>query len=523
MNSNYTLSDAREVSGRENKDDCQRAVSCLRSSLFFFYRRPSPLYSNPSMKGYGYMTLDELQNQIDTDPDSIDWALLSRYSILTEEIIDNNLNRFKDYWGWLCQYQSFTENFLRAHEDDLFWDQVSRFQKLSQNFIHDYKDKVNWKLVCQYQTMTENFLENHKDFLHWDNVSKYQKFTHNFIADHVDELNWDYLSQYQVLDDSTIDTYTNKVNWSLVSKYQPMAESFIAVNADKIDWHTLDIERLSESFIAAYIPSKIPYREALARKHFSEPYLDTVINTVDTQTYDLNDTICKHQTLSEAFISNHMDYLWGIHNNKWVNSKMVVCNQKLSETFIDAHPDLFKECWKEIGIFQTLSQSFILAHKDQLDLQDLIITQECLDEAFLLGGDFLVDINLMVIFIPLQESTIESYADIINWNSVERYQVLSPNFLSKWNLKRPKVVNYRRDLKPMNLGQVFDDWYLGNWDENGNVSYNDLLQKAHDDHKIHLIKLIWLVYDMWNMCHERNMDDISTNDAHLNYLEYFLI
>src|SRR3712207_8652837 len=58
-------------------------------------------------------------------------------------------------WGYICQTQKLSENFIRNHENKMVWNFVSKYQTLTEKFINDYQNELNWDNVSKYQNLSE--------------------------------------------------------------------------------------------------------------------------------------------------------------------------------------------------------------------------------------------------------------------------------------------------------------------------------------------------------------------------------
>jgi hypothetical protein len=90
----------------------------------------------------------------------IDWISLSRYYSLSEEIIDE----FVDKWNWedIFYYQKLSESFLEKYLNKINsqkynWYYISKYQQLSESFIMKYIDKLNIHCILTNQSLSEEF------------------------------------------------------------------------------------------------------------------------------------------------------------------------------------------------------------------------------------------------------------------------------------------------------------------------------------------------------------------------------
>jgi len=78
---------------------------------------------------------------------------------LSEDIIRKNLN---DYWSYLSQFATLSEDFIREFKDNVDWALISKYQILSEDFIREFEDKVDWKLILRYQSLSKEFIREFK-------------------------------------------------------------------------------------------------------------------------------------------------------------------------------------------------------------------------------------------------------------------------------------------------------------------------------------------------------------------------
>ena len=119
-------------------------------------------------------------------------------------------------------------------------------------------------------------------------------------------------------------------------------------------------------------------------------------------------------------------------NNFEVTYYNLMCNQKLSESFIEKHFD--KVNWDNISMYQKLSKSFIEKHKDKVNWDYISIYQK-LSEKFIEKYNDKVNWYCISKYQKLSESFIEKYADKVDWGNISQYQILSEEFIEKHNDK----------------------------------------------------------------------------------------
>ena len=154
------------------------------------------------------MTEQELRQQIETNPASVNWPYIS-------------------------QFHTLSEDFIREFKDSVDWYYISCYQTLSEDFIREFKDSVNWFSISQSQTLSEDFIREFKDSVSWSNISDYQTLTQSFRKEHNLSLpvnNWLYASKakkkeaikqsglYQIIGNDIIAYKGIKKNWE--SKYK---------------------------------------------------------------------------------------------------------------------------------------------------------------------------------------------------------------------------------------------------------------------------------------------------------------
>jgi len=117
-----------------------------------------------------------------------------------------------------------------------------------------------------------------------------------------------------------------------------------------------------------------------------------------------------------------------------INWEIVSIDEKLSESFIEAHKD--KVDWYWISIHQTLSESFIEAHKDKIDWYWISIHQT-LSESFIEAHKDKIDWYWISKYQTLSESFIEAHKDYVDWSWISKYQKLSKSFIERHGLEIP--------------------------------------------------------------------------------------
>ena len=139
-----------------------------------------------------------------------------------EKFFDENIKKFKVYWGYISINQRLSEEFIEKHKDKVDWYFISRYQILSEEFIEKHKDKVNWNCISIYQKLSEEFIDKYSDKVDWYDISRYQILSEEFIGKHKDKVNWVCISINQKLSEKFIEKYKNKINWHHISIYQKL-------------------------------------------------------------------------------------------------------------------------------------------------------------------------------------------------------------------------------------------------------------------------------------------------------------
>lgn len=128
-----------------------------------------------------------------------------------------------------------------------------------------------------------------------------------------------------------------------------------------------------------------------------------------------------YQNLSEKFIEKYSDKL---------NWELISTHQKLSENFIDKYVN--KLAWCEISKHQRLSENFIEKYANKINWY-WISEYQNLSEEFIEKHSNQVNWMNISICQHLSEEFIERHVDDVNWYYISVYQKLSEEFIEKYS------------------------------------------------------------------------------------------
>ena len=185
------------------------------------------------------------------------------------------------------KYEELSEDFIREHQDKVFWPNVFKCKQLSENFIRDFIDKADWYYISKYQRLSEGFIREFRDKVDWIWISACQNLSENFIREFRDKVEWLYISESQILSENFIREFQDKVDWISISKYQQLSKKFILEFKNKFYWDLiLKYQKLSEDFFLE-INFKVPktcwlyktpkWKENYIRKNTDYPIEDGMI------------------------------------------------------------------------------------------------------------------------------------------------------------------------------------------------------------------------------------------------------
>lgn len=110
---------------------------------------------------------------------AIDYMFLSREYSLSEDFIENNIDKLYIYE--IIRNQKLSVNFLRKHSNVFILNDILQYHKMPEDFIVDNIDYVDWRIVLKYQNISNSFIYNFKDIIPWKYVSLYYRIDKDFI------------------------------------------------------------------------------------------------------------------------------------------------------------------------------------------------------------------------------------------------------------------------------------------------------------------------------------------------------
>lgn len=196
-----------------------------------------------------------------------------------------------------------------------------------------WKKKETIKFYKEYK-VSDALLEKYDTYIDWESLLAHQTLTDEQIEKYYDEYNIEsyMLSTYPFLSPALLEKYKDDLDWSLISNYQNI-ELFLKPQYEEyIEWDTLSYrsDELTLEQIEAF-KHKWNWQYITTKKDISLAFISQYKDYVDWE------LICKYKTLTEEFMSNHVDCL----------------------------------NWKQVSSKQPMSTSFILAHLQHIDSEQL--------------------------------------------------------------------------------------------------------------------------------------------------------
>ena len=80
-----------------------------------------------------------------------DWRELSRYYDLSEEIIDNYIDKIKWVVYTRYHFRYMDRRLLKKYKDRLDWDYISRRCDIDRDFLEEFKYELDWEILYSYR------------------------------------------------------------------------------------------------------------------------------------------------------------------------------------------------------------------------------------------------------------------------------------------------------------------------------------------------------------------------------------
>lgn len=114
--------------------------------------------------------------------------------------IGKNLKYCKNInWTQISENKNLPEKFLKDFKNFLDWDIVTKHSILSENFIKNNQGvlKKHWDNISFYQKLSEKFIIKNKNLVHWKYISSGQKLSDDFMEKYIEELDVENLLLFQ--------------------------------------------------------------------------------------------------------------------------------------------------------------------------------------------------------------------------------------------------------------------------------------------------------------------------------------
>lgn len=120
-----------------------------------------------------------------------EWQLISYRSNMQIDFAKNFQNQL--YWQRVSQSRQ-SESFIRAFQDEVDWNIISRCQKLSEEFIEEFADKVDWDYIGCHN-ISESFIEKFANKLNWTDLFNFslshKNLSRQFVKKHSYKIPYD--------------------------------------------------------------------------------------------------------------------------------------------------------------------------------------------------------------------------------------------------------------------------------------------------------------------------------------------
>lgn len=177
-------------------------------------------------------------------------------------------------------------------------------------------------------------------------------FSLDEIEKYKNHIDWKYVSEYQRLNLAFITKFMNRIDFSYLSRNKYLTDDIIYEFRNELDIYTIaENNNLSQDLLVKLISSIDRYKFNILIRFGQLP--EAVLRKLDLTYHSC--AISQYQSLSEKFIIDHKDKLNLKHINRY---------QKLSLDFIEMNPDLI--IWNELSYNKHLTKEIVLKHRLKL-------------------------------------------------------------------------------------------------------------------------------------------------------------
>lgn len=348
--------------------------------------------------------------------DKIDLNKLLWFQYLSSNFLKKHINRFTPYhWSLLTKYQFLTEKFIIEYEHFINFNDLVYNKLPSYNFIERYKYKIDWNSISEIENIPQKFIIKYEKFLNIPLLTYSSIVPQKLLERHINTilvhgvslskqpLTEDFLHKYGKklifkneenkivnainLSDEFLQKYAVIIGWENLSKCLNLPQRFMRKNKDSLCWWNIClVQNLTDNFVEDYKYKLFDYKPTnicdlfwkwvLAKPSISDDYKIKMYKELN-----ISGDILFSRNVPELYLTKY---------EQIVNWIQIYNYNKLSETMINSHISTnFKfndyksvDFWELISKYQTLSESFIITHKNKLNWYLIDIYQTHLSKSF---------------------------------------------------------------------------------------------------------------------------------------------
>lgn len=291
------------------------------------------------------------------------------------------------------------ELFINELGESEWWD-ICMCSPIIEEIADVYPDKVNWYLISMYNTLSNDFITKYQSLLNFDNIGSYSGLSHENYLMWKDNLSIDSVIGNKLFSQEFI---INRFNSGLSRHNLIMNQS---LPSDLL----VNFIKTSDN-----IPMSI-INTILATNQFN-----------DEQIVQLCEIMIKKKLCAETWVVNTSAFICAIIQNN--NMKIDTINYLLS-----IFPYMKHYILNQISTYQVLPEDFILTYKYELQMNTISECQKLSMEFIRTNIDILY-LHILYRFQELDELFILENAELLNLDSVAKYQILSPETITAYNIK----------------------------------------------------------------------------------------
>jgi hypothetical protein len=278
---------------------------------------------------------------------------------LGDEYFDKHIDTYGEYWNFLCQNNTLTEDFFNKHFDKINWHTISLNTNLPESFFAKHIKKLTISFLASNSTISESFIRQ-REHIFKEKVLNHIYLNPNISEDYIRELSErkDWCdSNYEIIirnnetvtedfwksvlpkiknneklllnlakkDNISLEfimSFENLINnkkdlWDIISSSKKFSPEFFNLHKDNFSFLELsNNDTLSDDFIFEHL-DKFDINKISSNPALTEDLIEKIIKEKDVYFFDWFN-LSSNSSLSENFFRKY---------KKFTNKDTVICNK----------------------------------------------------------------------------------------------------------------------------------------------------------------------------------------------------